>query len=57
MFSVVENSGHEELDGRSDEKPICLDGISREMFELFLEHTFGRYVVIISTNFELLNLL
>jgi hypothetical protein len=42
MFGAIETSGHKELDGKSDERPILLDGTSREMFELFLEHTFGR---------------
>jgi hypothetical protein len=41
MFGATENSGHKELDGKSDERPILLDGTSCEMFELFLEHTFG----------------
>ncbi|KAJ8586970.1 hypothetical protein M405DRAFT_742712 [Rhizopogon salebrosus TDB-379] len=42
MFGATETSGHKELDGKSDERPILLGGTSREMFELFLEHTFGR---------------
>jgi hypothetical protein len=42
MFGATETSGHKELDGKSDERPILLDGTSREMFELFLEHIFGR---------------
>ncbi|KAG2063063.1 hypothetical protein BDR04DRAFT_1123518, partial [Suillus decipiens] len=35
-----QNGGQLELDGMSDEKPIHLDGISREAFELFLNLTF-----------------
>jgi hypothetical protein len=42
MFSATETAGLEEMDGKSDERPIRLDGTTREMFELFLEHTFGR---------------
>ena len=42
MFGATETAGLEEIDGKSDERPIHLDGITREMFELFLEHTFGR---------------
>lgn len=40
-----------ELDGMSDDRPIHLEGISREGLELFLEHTFGRYVDAIHTVF------
>jgi len=42
MFIATESAGLEEIDGRSDERPIHLNGTTREMFELFLEHTFGR---------------
>ena len=42
IFDAAKTAGHEELDGTSDEKPIHLDGISHEMFELFLEHSFCR---------------
>lgn len=35
----------------SDDRPIHLEGISREGLELFLEHTFGRYVDAIHTVF------
>ncbi|KAG1819327.1 hypothetical protein EV424DRAFT_1323472 [Suillus variegatus] len=42
MFSATEAAGFEEMDGKNDERPIHLDGTTREMFELFLEHTFGR---------------
>lgn len=41
MFTATQ-SGQIELDGMSDDRPIRLDGLSRETFELFLEHTFGR---------------
>ncbi|OAX31896.1 hypothetical protein K503DRAFT_787545 [Rhizopogon vinicolor AM-OR11-026] len=41
MFQAASTAGFEELDGQSDDKPIHLDSIAREMFELFLEHTFG----------------
>ncbi|OAX39938.1 hypothetical protein K503DRAFT_40014 [Rhizopogon vinicolor AM-OR11-026] len=41
-FHAAATAGQEELDGKSGEKPIHLDGMAREMFELFLEHTFGR---------------
>ncbi|KAG1742890.1 hypothetical protein EDB19DRAFT_1633654 [Suillus lakei] len=44
MFVATQNAGQPELDGISDDRPIYLDGLSREMFELFLEHTFGRYI-------------
>ncbi|KAG1857218.1 hypothetical protein C8R48DRAFT_804605 [Suillus tomentosus] len=43
----MENSRQPEVDGMCDEKPIHLNGISRETFELFLEFTFGRYVDIL----------
>ncbi|KAG2138160.1 hypothetical protein BD769DRAFT_1384696 [Suillus cothurnatus] len=42
MLSATETAGLEEMNGKSDERPIRLDGTMREMFELFLEHTFGR---------------
>ncbi|KAG1855692.1 hypothetical protein DFJ58DRAFT_840993 [Suillus subalutaceus] len=42
MFSTMENSRQPEVDGMCDDKPIHLNGISRETFELFLEFTFGR---------------
>ncbi|KAG1757920.1 hypothetical protein EDB19DRAFT_1623036 [Suillus lakei] len=42
MFAATETAGLEEIDGKSDEKPIHLDDTMWEMFELFLEHTFGR---------------
>jgi hypothetical protein len=42
MFAATESAGLEEIDGKSDERPIHLAGTTREMFELFLEHTFGR---------------
>ncbi|KAG1768509.1 hypothetical protein EDD22DRAFT_872088 [Suillus occidentalis] len=41
MFTATQ-SEQIELDGMSDDRPIRLDGLSRETFELFLEHTFGR---------------
>ncbi|KIK32244.1 hypothetical protein CY34DRAFT_101927, partial [Suillus luteus UH-Slu-Lm8-n1] len=41
MFAATQNSGQMELDGMSDDKPIHLEGISRDAFELFLELTFG----------------
>jgi hypothetical protein len=43
MFTATQ-SEQIELDGMSDDRPIRLDGLSRETFKLFLEHTFGRYV-------------
>ncbi|KAG1830107.1 hypothetical protein EV424DRAFT_1315804 [Suillus variegatus] len=43
----MENSRQPEVDGMCDEKPIHLNGISRETFELFLEFTFRRYVDIL----------
>ncbi|KAG2738471.1 hypothetical protein P692DRAFT_20882620 [Suillus brevipes Sb2] len=42
MFAAAQNSGQMELDGMSDDKPIHLEGISWDAFELFLELTFGR---------------
>ncbi|KAG1855613.1 hypothetical protein F4604DRAFT_2042417 [Suillus subluteus] len=42
MFSTMENSRQPEVDGMCDDKPIHLNRISREMFELFLEFMFGR---------------
>ncbi|KAG2755123.1 hypothetical protein P692DRAFT_201801386 [Suillus brevipes Sb2] len=45
MFAATESAGLEEIDGKSDERPIHLAGTTREMFELFLEHTFGRAAV------------
>ncbi|OAX37464.1 hypothetical protein K503DRAFT_857339 [Rhizopogon vinicolor AM-OR11-026] len=41
MFHAAATAGHEGLDGQSDEKPIHLDGVTREIFELFLEHAFN----------------
>ncbi|KAG2089237.1 uncharacterized protein F5147DRAFT_587260 [Suillus discolor] len=43
----MENSRQPEVDGMCDDKPIHLNGISQETFELFLEFTFGRYVDIL----------
>ncbi|KAG1884083.1 hypothetical protein F4604DRAFT_1574904 [Suillus subluteus] len=43
----MENSRQPEVDGMCDDKPIHLNGISWETFELFLEFTFGRYVDIL----------
>lgn len=51
MFTAAQHSGQKELDGMSDDRPIHLEGISREGLELFLEHTFGRYVDAIHTVF------
>ncbi|KAG1823743.1 uncharacterized protein BJ212DRAFT_1262287 [Suillus subaureus] len=42
MFAAMESAGLEEIDGKSDERPIHLASTTWEMFELFLEHTFGR---------------
>ncbi|KAG1738584.1 hypothetical protein EDD22DRAFT_852048 [Suillus occidentalis] len=42
MFAATQNSGQMELDGMSNDKPIHLEGISWDAFELFLELTFGR---------------
>jgi hypothetical protein len=44
MFAATQNSSQMELDGMSDDKPIHLEGIFWNAFELFLELTFGRYV-------------
>lgn len=56
MFTAT-LSGQIELDGMSDDRPIRLDGLSRETFELFLEHTFGRYVNYTSSILLTVNLL
>jgi hypothetical protein len=44
MFAATQSSSQIELDSMSDDKPIHLEGISWDAFELFLELTFGRYV-------------
>ncbi|KAG1858777.1 hypothetical protein DFJ58DRAFT_840362 [Suillus subalutaceus] len=41
MFAATQD-GQIELDGMSDDRPIHLNGLSRDAFKLFLEHTFGR---------------
>ncbi|KAG2088633.1 hypothetical protein BD769DRAFT_1680265 [Suillus cothurnatus] len=42
MFAATQSSSQIELDSMSDDKPIHLEGISWDAFELFLELTFGR---------------
>ncbi|KAG2066113.1 hypothetical protein BDR04DRAFT_106930 [Suillus decipiens] len=55
MFAAQD--GQIELDGMSDDRPIHLNGLSQDAFELFLEHTFGRVRTGPHTTDELLKFL